>query len=92
MEKKMEKFYTDCLLSGIRKEIKRQNEKEEKNVFIFIKIYVIAVKIVEKKEEQNCFYKKKDIIFSDYLINLYKNIMQRILSYNFFIDKKFILL
>ena len=87
----MEKFYTNCLLWGIRKEIKRQNEKEEKNVFIFIKIYVIAVKIVEKKE-QNRFYKKKDIIFSDYLINLYKNVMQRILSYNFFIDKKFILL
>ena len=91
MEKKMEKFYTNCLLWEIRKEIKRQNEKEEKNVFIFIKIYVIAVKIVDKKE-QNCFYKKKDIIFSDYLINLYKNVMQRILSYNFFIDKKFILL
>ena len=92
MEKKMEKFYTNCLLWEIRKEIKRQNEKEEKNVFIFIKIYVIAVKNVEKKGEQNCFYKKKDIIFSDYLTNLYKNVMQRILSYNFFIDKKFILL
>ena len=50
------------------------------------------MKIVEKKEEQNCFYKKKDIIFSDYLVNLYKNIMQRILSYSFFIDKEFILL
>ena len=82
MEKKMEKFYTNCLLWEIRKEIKRQNEEEEKNVFIFIKIYVIAVKIVEKKNN----------IFSDYLINLYKNVMQRILSYNFFIDKKFILL
>ena len=44
MEKKMEKFYTNCLLWEIRKEIKRQNEKEEKNVFIFIKIYVIAMK------------------------------------------------
>ena len=92
MEKKMEKFYTNFLLWEIRREIKKQSEKEEKNVFIFIKIYVIAMKIVEKKEEQNCFYKKKDIIFSDYLVNLYKNIMQRILSYNFFIDKEFILL
>ena len=92
MEKKMEKFYTKFLLREIRREIKKQSEKEGKNVFVFIKIYVIAMKVVEKKEEQNCFYKKKDIIFSDYLVNLYKNIMQRILSYNFFIDKEFILL
>ena len=98
MEKKMEKFYTDCLLSGIRKEIKRENEKEGKNVFIFIKIYVIAMKIVEKKEEQNCFLQKKDIIFSDYIKMLCKEfchiiflLIKNLFCCNFFKIKKYIL-
>ena len=66
----------------INKEIKKV-KKEEENVFFFIKLYVKAMKIVEKEkeEEYNCFCKKnknKFVIFSDYLISLHKLVFQRI--------------
>ena len=78
----------------INKEIKKV-KKEEENVFFFIKLYVKAMKIVEKeKEEQyNCFCKKNKnnfINFSDYLISLHELVFQRI--WMFHINKKYIFL
>ena len=99
MEKKI---YINFLVREINKEIKKEenekkkeeNEKEE-NVFFFIKLYVKAMKIVEKeKEEQyNCFCKKNKnnfINFSDYLISLHELVFQRI--WMFHINKKYIFL
>ena len=78
----------------INKEIKKV-KKEEENVFFFIKLYVKAMKIVEKEkeEEYNCFCKKnknKFVIFSDYLISLHKLVFQRIWMIH--INKKYIFL
>ena len=90
----MEKIYIKLLVREINKEIKKEIKKEE-NVFFFIKLYVMAMKIVEKEEEQNyiCFCKKnkkKIINFSDYLIKLHKFVLQRILFIHW--NKKYIFL
>ena len=87
MEKKI---YINFLVREINKEIKK-----EENVFFFIKLYVMGMKIVEKEEEQNyiCFCKKnkkKIINFSDYLIKLHKFVLQRILFIHW--NKKYIFL
>ena len=86
----MGKIYIKLLVREINKEIKK-----EENVFFFIKLYVMGMKIVEKEEEQNyiCFCKKnkkKIINFSDYLIKLHKFVLQRILFIHW--NKKYIFL
>ena len=91
MEKRI---YINFLVREINKEIKKV-KKEEENVFFFIKLYVKAMKIVEKEkeEEYNCFCKKnknKFVIFSDYLISLHKLVFQRIWMIH--INKKYIFL
>ena len=55
----MEKIYTMLLVKEIHKEIKKEIKKK-KEFFFFIKLYVKAMKIVEKEEEENykCFCKK----------------------------------
>ena len=90
MEKKI---YINFLVQEINKEIKKVGKEE--NVFFFIKLYVKAMKIVEKEkeEEYNCFCKKnknKFVIFSDYLISLHKLVFQRIWMIH--INKKYIFL
>ena len=90
----MEKIYTMLLVKEIHKEIKKEIKKK-KEIFFFIKLYVKAMKIVEKEEEENykCFCKKnkkKIIDFSDYLIKLHKIVLQRILFIH--CNKKYIFL
>ena len=99
-EKKMvKKIYTKFLVQEINREIKKEAEENEKinkeNIFFFSKIYVIAMKNVEKKNEKHCFCKScfcknKFINFSDYLISLHKDVLQRV--YEIHINKNYIFL
>ena len=96
MEKKI---YIRFLVREINREIKKEvceNEKTKKeNFFFFSKLYVVAMKIIEKKKEKHCLdkhclCKNKFINFSDYLISLHKDVLQRI--YDIHIGKNYIFL
>ena len=91
MEKKI---YIRFLVREINREIKKEateNEKTKKeNIFFFSKLYVVAMKIIEKKKEKHCFCKNKFINFSNYLISLHKDVLQRI--YDIHINKNYIFL
>ena len=99
MEKQFKKFYIQNMVREINKEIKR----EEKEIFSFIKLYVKAMKIIEKIVEEKKVKLKEKLTEkfvvdygkficvngnSEYLISLYRDVLQRIRSIHF--NKKII--
>ena len=93
----IKKFYIRDIVREINKEIR----KEEKYFFFFIKLYVNAMKIIEKNVEekkkmlkekltrkQYQYYCKKNFICETDLISLYKDVLYRIQCIHF--NKKII--